>query len=414
MESKNANKYNKSFLYENIAQKLSFVEDYNESLKYEDYDESLKDKDKILEKDSLKKIRNGEITEDYRPQDAIKTIESIADSNQVIFINEAHHIALHRAFSIRLLKILYDKGFRYFAAETLAPDADLNSRGYPLINESGYYTNEPVYGDLIRTALKIGYTVVPYENEIPCKKPLTKKDLIAYENGDKENFNWDCMNHREYQQALNLYNRILKKDPAAKIFVHAGYGHIAKKGDGYRKPMGAYFQEITGIVPVSINQEIMREHSNPQFEEKNYKYVLEKFNFTDPIILQSKEKKIWGKGRSEGLFDMFVFHPRTKLIHGRPDWQLFNGLKTPYFIKNIHTTGEFPYLISACIKKEDPNAVPIDQIMIADQNSNNKPLFLPKGEFTIKIRDKSGKLIEESVVMVKKNKNKLSIVQGSK
>jgi hypothetical protein len=142
--------------------------------------------------------------------------------------------------------------------------------------------------------------------------------------------------------------------------------------------------------------------------------ILEKFNFADPIILQSSKNKVWGKAQSEGAYDVFVFHPRTKFIHGRPDWQLFNGLKTPYFLKNINTTGEFPYLISAHIKNEDPNAVPIDQIMIADQNSNNKPLFLPKGEFIIKIRDKSGKLVEESEVMINKNKNKFSILQGSK
>jgi hypothetical protein len=195
----------------------------------------------------------------------------------VIFINEVHHAAIQRVFSIRLLKILYDKGFRYFAAETLRPDADLNNRGYPLISVTGEYTNEPVYGDLVRTALKLGYTVVPYENRIPCKKPITpcKKRITTV----------NCSNHRDYQQALNLYNRIFKKDPSAKIFVHAGYTHIEKNGDKAWKPMGFYFQKITGIEPFSIDQIFMTEHSAPQFEEENYKYIL------DEVVKSPRLKK---------------------------------------------------------------------------------------------------------------------------
>ncbi|MCP3943390.1 MAG: hypothetical protein GY710_18160 [Desulfobacteraceae bacterium] len=85
-----------------------------------------------------------------------------------------------------------------------------------------------------------------------------------------------CQNHREYNQALNLYNRILKKNPKAKVFVHAGYGHISKKGNDFLTPMGKSFQEISGIAPFTIDQESMREHSAPEFENKLYKNTLNK------------------------------------------------------------------------------------------------------------------------------------------
>lgn len=388
------------FLYDAIANWFAMVGDYSESLEY---------MDRTKENDNSRSAYDKKITEDYIPQDALKYIESVADSNQVIFINEAHHIALHRAFSIRLLKILHAKGFRYFAAETLAPDAGLNQRGYPLMNVSGYYTNEPVYGDLVRTALKLGYTVIPYENEIPCKKPMTAEDIVTL-NDDHAGFNWDCQNHREYHQALNLYHRILKKDPAAKIFVHAGYGHIQKKGDENWKPMGVYFQELTGIMPFSIDQQSMREHSAPRFENEIYRYALERFEFTHPIVLQSSKNEILGKKQSEGAYDIVVFHPRTRFIHGRPDWQLLSGSKTHYFLKNINPTGDFPYLISAYFVGETPEAVPIDQIMLPNPDSQS-PLILPAGEFVIKVRDKTGKLMETSAVMVKKNGSRFSIVQ---
>jgi hypothetical protein len=36
-----------------------------------------------------------------------------------VMINEEHDTPLHRAFTTRLLPVLYAKGFRYLAAETL-------------------------------------------------------------------------------------------------------------------------------------------------------------------------------------------------------------------------------------------------------------------------------------------------------
>ncbi len=370
-------------LCETIAQQLSFVGNYKESLYY---------MDKYSKK--IKKRKKAKITEEYKPKNAIKIIEAIADLNQVIFINEAHHAPLHRAFSIRLLKILYDKGFRYFSAETLnRSDSNLNRRGFPLVNDTGYYANEPLYGDLIRTALNLGYTVVPYENEIPCKKPLTTKDLLAAETNNKD-FNWDCQNHREYNQALNLYNRILKKDPKAKIFVHAGYGHISKNGDDYFTPMGEYFQEISGIIPFAIDQELMREHSSPEFENEIYKYIINKYKFNHPTILQASNNKIWVHKEFQGRYDMQVFHPRTIYIHGRPNWLSLNGSRTPYFLQDVNINGKFPYLVSAYIKNEGVAAVPIDQLILSNPNSH-KALMLPKKDLIVIIRDKSGKIIKE-------------------
>jgi hypothetical protein len=129
------------------------------------------------------------------PVNAVEAIRKIADTNSVVFINEAHHIPQHRAFSILVLKELYRKGFRYFAAETLkGSDKELNSRGYPVISKSGFYTNEPIYGDLIRTALRLGYQVIPYESEAKCQ---ARKEDITY-----------CQNSRERIQAENLHTRI--------------------------------------------------------------------------------------------------------------------------------------------------------------------------------------------------------------
>src|SRR6476646_12211948 len=70
----------------------------------------------------------------FEPCDAVAAILELADKHQVIMINEAHHVPMHRAFTVQLLEGLYQKGFRYFAAETLsADDAALQTRGYPTL-----------------------------------------------------------------------------------------------------------------------------------------------------------------------------------------------------------------------------------------------------------------------------------------
>ncbi|MCP4049431.1 MAG: hypothetical protein GY730_01815 [bacterium] len=96
---------------------------------------------------------------------------------------------------------------------------------------------------------------------------------------------------------------------------------------------------------------------------------------------------------------MQVFHPRTKFIHGRPDWLALNGTRMPYYIKNVNIKGELPYLISAYMKSEEGDAVPIDRVVLSNAN-NKKALFLPEGDFIIVITDKSGNIIEESPVSI--------------
>ena len=73
-------------------------------------------------------------TDQFEPCDAVAAILELADKHQVIMINEAHHVPLHRAFTLQLLEGLHRKGFRYFAAEALnAADKTLQTRGYPTL-----------------------------------------------------------------------------------------------------------------------------------------------------------------------------------------------------------------------------------------------------------------------------------------
>lgn len=100
----------------------------------------------------------------FYPKDAIDFISKKAKTEQIIIINEAHHQPYHRVFTTLLLKNLYKEGFRYLCLEALGDfDPELSTRKYPIIN-SGGYIKEPMFGNLVRVALELGFQIVEYED----------------------------------------------------------------------------------------------------------------------------------------------------------------------------------------------------------------------------------------------------------
>ncbi|HMV26362.1 MAG TPA: hypothetical protein PKA26_05730, partial [bacterium] len=129
--------------------------------------------------------------------DAVNEILREAVNHQITIVNEAHHMPQHRAFISSLLKPLYESGYRYFATEMLTDNVDaVKKDGYVSFQQNGFYPNEPVYANLIRKALEIGYTLVSYEDTVNCDFDPTNP--LA------------CFNQREQNQAKNISNLILK------------------------------------------------------------------------------------------------------------------------------------------------------------------------------------------------------------
>jgi tetratricopeptide (TPR) repeat protein len=324
----------------------------------------------------------------FEPCDAVAAILELADKHRVVMINEAHHVPLHRAFTLQLLEGLYRKGFRYFAAETLlVGDEALQTRGYPTLKTGGY-TAEPVYSDLVRTALSLGYKVTPYECE----------DSPSPEPGNPV----PAMNIREQGQAKNLKERILDLDPDAKIIVHAGFGHISKKPLisklGEKRMMALVFQELTGIEPLSIDQTEMSEVSKPENESPDYRFAVEKGLVKDrPVVLRDKEKESYFV-RSAEFYDLTVIHPRSRYENGRPTWLAMGGRRAAHHVQTeVRPAEGASYLAQAFYAKEmGPDAVPIDQM----EYSYDEPvptLWLPPGEMHIRIVDEKADVIHEYV-----------------
>ncbi len=327
---------------------------------------------------------------DHEACDAIATIVALADQYQVIMVNEAHHVPMHRALTIQLLEELYRKGFRYFAVEALTSTDDaLPTRGYP-IRKSGLYLSEPVCADMVRIALRVGYQVVPYEFEEETL-PHQGEDPLT---GQKA---------REEGQATNLKARILEKDPQAKILVHAGYSHISKKvvkgRNGELQFMALAFQTLTKIEPLCIDQTIMTEHSQREKESASLQETIDRELVKDaPVVLRHRTTKQWFQPSpaEEIHCDLVVFHLRSRYESGRPTWLSLGGRRSPHRVRTEHRPEPgSTYLAQAFYENEnDADAIPIDQ-MAYGPDEPIPTLWIPKGQFRVRIVDTSGKTVHE-------------------
>src|SRR5690606_2084210 len=93
----------------------------------------------------------------YQATEALPYLLKRIESERIVIINEAHQQPLHRVFTYQLLNDMYKQGFRYLGLETLDErDNLLNVLKYPF-TDSGFYSKEPQFGELIREALRLGF-----------------------------------------------------------------------------------------------------------------------------------------------------------------------------------------------------------------------------------------------------------------
>ncbi len=311
----------------------------------------------------------------YQAVDAAEYLTRLASRHQVTMLNEAHHIPSHRAFLIGLLKGFKDAGYRYLAIETLQDSLINQSRnvGY----HTGYYSREPLFAEAIRYALKMGYQLVPYESQIECDNAKSDRNY--------------CNSFRDSVMAVNL-SKVMIDDPTAKMLVFAGYDHIHKGNANGWKKMAEYFQDITGIEPLSVDQAIHSEHYYPQFDTKEFSAVNQSLNILRPVVAV-KGADIW-HGR---FVDVSVIHPHYRKDRTRrPFFYELNGLRKSFDLSSL-ALGE-GRIVQAYYENEAPGKrIPADQIGGAEVN---RVLYLFPGRYELVIKSPDGKLLDRRSVKV--------------
>ncbi len=308
---------------------------------------------------------------DHEVHDALAAILEQTRDRQIVMINEAHHVPRDRAFSTLVALELRKLGFQYLAMETFTGDAPaLVSRGYPLAEADGYYSREPVFGDLIRRAVAAGYQPVAYE-AMNIPENLGPDERVDY---------------REEKEAQNLIAAAMGSGGArARILVHVGYGHLRKgavdSGNGKtRTLMAERLKAKTGIDPYCIDQTQL---------------IPSNTNITDAIYFQATSDSFALRSRTADNpnpysdmagVDMLVYHRPTKEVDGRPDWLAMRGYRTPRPIPTKLLPKSGRRLVQAFVEGESVDAVPMDQVLVT---AGGKPpdFMLPKGKYRFAWQD---------------------------
>lgn len=331
---------------------LSLIGLYKEALI--EWDRPRGYRQKISASDSLSFKKN------YHSVDAGKFILERAKENQIIIFNEAHFNSRNRVFVTSLLKDLKDIGYKYFAAEGLINiPKNYIGKKHPTF-QTGFYTMEPQFGNMIREAIALNYSLYPYEDTTGA-------------NGEK----------REIGQAKNILS-LLEKDPKAKIIIHCGFDHILEDSVfDWGKAMAGRLKEFTGINPFTVDQIPLSERSKTNFNNPYYNVI----NSNDYSILIDEKGNPFNNGRVDAL----LYSPPTKYIHNRPNW-VFENNKTPYFLNEKRVKLSFPILVKVYLETDNlEESIPIDIIEIKKKEDLSKTAIalFKKGSFIIKISNKA-------------------------
>lgn len=357
-----------SFYYEMMYTYNSFVCDYESTL--EIVDKRLEGR-KTMEIDT-------QTLQDHIPMSAKSIILDKADSTNIILINESHHIPYHRVFVMELLEELRNKGYSHLAMETFEGE-DYNN-DFPQFKD-GYYLREPLFAEMIRKAIKLGFELVEYESKEKCDRSGKEK--------------YFCSNYRDSIQADNIY-KIFEEQEDAKVLVYAGYSHIKETYEGGTKRMG-YYLNRKNLNPLSIDQTKMNLHLDPEREHGIYKGVKKTNSFETPIVMVDKNNTPWSY---TDRIDMMIFHPKLKKDEDRFSFYSINNERIKYKV-NTKNYEDSSLLIQAFYKNEKSTSrIPADQIIFKEEDKSNF-LFLYPNEYELVIRNLKGEILDSKFISVK-------------
>ncbi|WP_237421152.1 hypothetical protein [Flavobacterium sp. Sd200] len=276
--------------------------------------------------------------------DNVKTnILTATKDRKVVMFNENHFYPEHRRFFTMLLPKLKEQGFKYLALEALYEKQDsVLNLGNKVSLQSGFYTKEQNYRQLIETAQELGFLFVVYE--------------------------YSSNGNREEMQATNLYNKTIGLDKSAKVVVFAGIDHINKlPGSDGKKRMAAYFKEKYNIDSLTFSQTGL---------------LLYRYDCPDVTLLESSD------------FSNNKLHVT--------DYQIVNNISLKDSLHNFEYKNNFKQTVQLNIfefeenKKSYMSTVPYKSRLV--ESNEIMKLHLTKGSKKIIILNKEGNVIEEQMI----------------
>ena len=347
------------------AQLESFVGNHAVALSYMEY----VDAGRELPQDSFRNFPS--------PVASVPAVEYVVEKardHRIVMVNERHHASSDRLLTMDLLAPLAELGFRHLAIEAGWNGDPINTRGYP-ITETGYYVNEVVFAEVVRSALELGYRIIPYEfheYEINEEQRIAAAEQAGAINHQEE---------RDWWQAKNIAARVFDIDSDAKLLVHAGYAHIQESRTDTWAPMAHFLRELTGLDPLTIDQTVYSERSRPELEHPLRRRAGEMGLLGgEAIVLVDAEGQ---PIRSRETVDFAVFGATTRHdADGRPTWMGMGGRRRPV----AYDTPECAERV--CIVEARragfADEVPLDRVEVA--SAGRTTLYLPPdGEIAVRV-----------------------------
>ena len=299
---------------------------------------------------------------------AVEYVVEKARDHRVLMVNERHHASSDRLLTMDLLAPLAEQGFRYLAIEAGWNGDPINTRGYP-IADTGYYVNDVVFAEVIRSAIELGYRIVSYEfheYEIDDEQRTAAAERAGL---------MSRMAEREWWQAKNIVTRVFDSDSDAKLLVHAGYSHIRESRSETWSPMGYFLREFTGLDPLTVDQTAYSEHSRPEFEHPLRRRAGELGLLREDAAVMLVDSEGEPMIMPPESIDLAVLGASTRYADGRPTWMNMDGRRNP-------TAFDTPECAERTCVVEARRAgfadeVPLDRVEVV--GAGRTTLYLPPG-----------------------------------
>lgn len=295
-------------------------------------------------------------------------IADIAANHRIVMIMEDHFSSKHREFVGATLSAFKDAGFTHYAVEAIGRfDTSLAQRGYPT-SRTGFYTSDPQFGNALRRALELNLTTLGYD--FRASTPAGREEFAATE-----------------------LARLFRNDTETKLLVHAGHAHVLKHETEYGEHwLASRLWDKTGIEPFTIWQ-WSSNHDAHDYEAIVRVLKARGVRFDEPLLLMPPPSI--GCGLQDAPYglarvDAMVLHP--------PDQSVAPAKRTVLFpdamqqVAGRWTATKWPVVVSAYRHGEPINAIPLDQVMLR-QDEADFVLWIPDGvEYEIRVFDCNGLL----------------------
>ncbi len=315
----------------------------------------------------------------YKPTAADKFILSKTQDSKIVHLQTSSFYPEQQMFILGILNELQQQGFNYIGLENLKKIDQLNQSGYPIL-ENGRAFQHPIYGEIIRQGKDLGFqffNLSPTETETKKALNILRKNKFSFQDQPPK------AGAQIWAKAMNI-NRILKKDPNAKILLLSN--NVDEQTKGKPSTIGFWLKKLGGNEVLSIGQ-------SPTYQPcaKTQTPLTKKMKISRPSIFQKRNivlipLEFRSDGKAIPVHDIHIYHPKNSFPNNRPAY-LQNGNRKPYDLNIDKFNMSYPCLVFAYKKGEDVNkAIPLDVIERSD-NQDDTPLILASGTYEIVLRD---------------------------